>query len=122
MVIPSTAASGNGWMTDMAMKKSTDLVEMDPPILHCGNCRFTSALEGVWDFYAGRMVFVCAPDPQPRRGPDFSSCGECGARFNRASYDWGKIMLEDDVLAAVQKAALAARDAEWEEWLESDER
>jgi len=52
------------------------ILEIEPPSIKCGDCRFTSAMAGVWSVEGGRLVFRADADPQPRRGPDLVGCCE----------------------------------------------
>ncbi len=93
--------------------KKADYAELDAPTITCNNCRFTSSLEGGWEVWEGRLTFVVATDPQPRRGPDFTSCGECGAEITRVLTHWGHGQLDEEALAAIRHTAGEARDNEW---------
>ena len=95
------------------MKKDTGYAELDSPGIVCGNCRFMSNIEGEFTEEDGRLVFRADPDPQPRRGPDLFSCGECGAKFTEIKWEWSRRKLGDDVLAAVRETAQAVRAKEW---------
>jgi len=90
--------------------------ELDNPSIICGKCRFTSNVEGEYSVEDGRLVFRADPDPQPRRGPDFTSCGECGARFTQVRFDWGRGMFTKEDLAAIQATAVKVREQEWTDW------
>lgn len=98
----------------MVTKNKEIFCELDPPSIVCGKCRFTSSVEGEWSAHYGRLTFIAAADPQPRRGPDLFTCGECGSEFHHVSTDWNSKRLDENVLAAVQATASKAREAEWE--------
>ena len=98
------------------MKKLSEVIlAMDAPSVSCGKCHFTAALTGEFSFEDGRLVFRAAADPQPRRGPDFSRCGECGAEFTAVSWDWGSRRLTQDDLDAIQDTLRKTREKEWDD-------
>jgi hypothetical protein len=99
-------------------------LELEAPSATCGSCRFTTALTGTWSVEDGRLVWRAAPDPQPRRGPDFTSCCEgsdCGD-FERVATDWGSGELSSEDVQAIRRAAAAAQAEEMRAWHEAEQR
>lgn len=95
-------------MTD----RDNAVAELDEPRIQCGHCRFSAPLRGTWSWEDGRLVFRADPDPQPGRGPDLASCGECGARFVAVHREWpGDAPEETAALAAGHAAGVAVQRA-----------
>ena len=81
-------------------------LELEPPILACGHCRFGSAVQGEWSVEDGRLVFRADADPQPRRGPDLNHCCESSvvAEFTKIT-SWQGLVIEGDQLEELRKTA-----------------
>jgi hypothetical protein len=58
------------------LTRDQQTLEIEPPSVQCGHCRFSSSLKGQWSVEDGRLVFRADADPQPGRGPDLDSCCE----------------------------------------------
>lgn len=92
------------------MRDYSKTLEIDGPSATCGGCRFTSALAGKFSVEDGRLVWRADPDPQPRRGPDLTSCGEgysCPDEFESIVADDADLSSED--IAALRATAEYAR-------------
>lgn len=85
------------------MRADQKTLEIENPLAVCGHCRFATALTGEWSVEDGRLVFRAAADPQPRRGPDLSSCCE-----SDPVVEFEAITVDDEPLAAEGVAALRA--------------
>ena len=97
----------------MADERQRRTLDVDAPSAQCGNCRFTTSLQGQWSVVDGRLRFDANPDPLTRRGPSIDYCSECGASFDVVVVQHGDSSgtereLTPDELAAVQ--ATAAED------------
>ncbi len=56
-------------------------MEIESPSIRCGDCGFTSQLDGKWSVEEGRLIWRGAADLTPFRGPNLDSCSE-GAHCN----------------------------------------
>ena len=91
-------------------------LEIENPSASCGHCRFMTRLTGKWSVEDGRLVFRADADPQPRRGPDLTSCCEglsCPDEFERVTV--GDRDLGGGEIAAVRASAEYARLHELDE-------
>jgi hypothetical protein len=79
-------------------------LEIEGPSATCGACRFTSSLTGKFSVEDGRLVWRADPDPQPRRGPNLTFCGEC----KTCDEEFERVMAGDADLSAEDIAALRA--------------
>jgi hypothetical protein len=99
------------------------VLEVQPPLFTCGDCRFTSAIHGAWSVEDGRLVFRADADPQPGRGPDLGGC--CESDRDQLDVDFtcidagGQVFTGDD-LAALRASTEAARQAQYDEWARQD--
>jgi len=91
-------------------------LEISHPSVTCGHCRFQSALEGEFTVEDGRLTWRAAPDPQPRRGPDFWSCCESSPVIQFEHIDADGKDLSGEEIQALRDAAEQARLAEFPEW------
>ena len=90
-------------------------LEIEGPSATCGHCRFTSALAGTFSVEDGLLVWRGAPDVQPRRGPDLSSCCESSPVVEFAYImvdDTERHQLSFQDVAALRESARAAVEAE----------
>jgi hypothetical protein len=76
-------------------------LEIEGPSATCGHCRFTTALTGTWSVENSLLVWRAARDPQPRRGPDLSSCCESSPVIS-----FEHVTADGEALSAEQVAAL----------------
>jgi hypothetical protein len=84
-------------------------LEVDNPSVQCGHCRFGARLAGVWSVEDGRLVFRADADPQPRRGPDLTSCCESDSVVEFESVMVGDRDLSGEEIAALRATAEYAR-------------
>jgi hypothetical protein len=91
-------------------RKRAYALEIDGPTAECGHCRFTVALTGTFSVEDGLLVWRGAADPQPRRGPDLSSCCESDPviSFERVTADG--VWLNGEQVAALRRTADEAID------------
>jgi len=91
-----------------AMPGYDKTLEIEGPLAVCGHCRFTTALTGRFSVEDGLLVWRGAPDPQPGRGPDLSSCCESSpvVRFERVTADGEDLSAEQ--VAALRETAAGA--------------
>src|ERR1035441_7885100 len=76
--------AGTGAVGRAMSRDYSGTLEIDNPSVQCGHCRFGARLTGVWSVEDGRLVFRADADPQPRRGPDLSSCCESSPVVERS--------------------------------------
>ena len=83
-------------------------LEIDGPSATCGHCRFTTVLTGRFSVEDGLLVWRGAPDPQPRRGPDLTSCCESSSVI-----EFGHIAADGEDLGTEQIVALRETARRW---------
>lgn len=60
----------------MARDKSGMTLRIESPIAYCGDCGFSTGVDGEWSYADGRLIFTTEEDAFPWRGPDLYGCGE----------------------------------------------
>ena len=95
------------------MRDDDDVVnvalELESPILTCGDCRFASRVHGQWSIEDGRLVFRADADPQPGRGPDLQCCCESWriAHWTKIVTDTGQEFSGSELRTLRKTASLA---------------
>jgi hypothetical protein len=89
-------------------------LEIEGPVAVCGECRFATALKGKWSVEDGRLTWRGDAEPQPARGPDWTSC--CESDHNgKGVIRFTRIVIGDTELTTKERDAL--RKTAGEAWL-----
>jgi hypothetical protein len=96
---------------------SREALEIESPLATCGDCRFTTALDGAWSVEDGRLVFRARLNPLTRRGPSMGTCCEGhheGVEFG--ALEFRRVTLDGNPLSDEQFATLKASAKSPEAW------
>lgn len=94
----------------MSENRKIAKLEIEAPGVECGNCNFSNYLAGEWTVEAGRLSWRADPDALRGRGPSFYSCGECGAEYDGAIFDFGRRQIDPQDFVALVASERDAQD------------